>query len=202
MSFAVDARKARDAGLPLGRRVSGLRACVQRYHPLGFLATLSFLEHLAGPYKTDEAALLRALDCLTESRELWKRAVADYATHRREAKSRGERTPRPQDPNPSHAPDQWYGASQQAARHALAFRQNRGLLPPPSDDVAADVLALVRATLTRPHLTDDQRALLADLTAELRRRIRTTRGAPLMHAKELHRLTHLIRTAATSRQPL
>jgi hypothetical protein len=175
--------------------VSGLHACVQRYHPLGFLATLSFLEHKAGPYRTDEAALLRALDCLTESRELWKAAVADYATNRREAKSRGQRTPRPQDPNPSHSPDQWYGASRAAARHALAFRQTRGLLPDPSDDVAADVLVLVAAALAGPALSEDQRSLLADLTAELRRRIRTSRGASLMRAKELHRLTHLITTA-------
>jgi hypothetical protein len=196
VSFAVDARKARNAGLPHGRRVAGLHSCVQRYHPLGFLATLNFLEHLAGPYGSDEAALLRALDCLTESRELWKAAVTKYADTRREAKSRGERTPRPQDPNPSHAPDQWYGASREAARHALAFRQTRGLLPPASDDVATDVLYLVTATLKTSHLTDDQRSLLADLTAELRRRIRTTGGATLMHAKELHRLTQFIKLAA------
>lgn len=196
MSFAVDARKARNSTLPHGRRVSGLHSCVQRYHPLGFLATLSFLEQLAGPYRSDDAALLRAVDCLTESRELWKGAVADYAAHRRQAKSRGERTPRPQDPNPSHAPDQWYGASRKAARHALVFRQARDLLPPASDDVASDVLSLVRATLKEPQLTADQRSLLVDLTAELRRRIRTTRGTPLMNAKELHRLTRFIITAA------
>ena len=196
MSFAVDARKVRNAGLPHGRRVAGLHACVQRYHPLGFLATLSFLEHRAGPYRSDEAALLRALDCLTESRELWKAAVTDYATGRRAAKSLGQRTPRPQDPNPSYAPDQWYGASRQAARHALSFRQTRGLLPESSDDVAADVLTLVRATLEGPDLSADQRSMLADLTAEVRRRIRTSRGAALTQAKELHRLAHLITTAA------
>ena len=192
----MDARKVRNAGLPHGRRVSGLHSCVQRYHPLGFLATLSFLEQLAGPYRSDGTALLRAVDHLTESRELWKGAVADYAAHRRQAKARGERTPRPQDPNPSHAPDQWYGASRQAARHALAFRQDRALLPPPADDVATDVLTLVTATLSEPHLTDDQRSLLADLTAELRRRIRTTRGTNLTHATELHRLTRFITLAA------
>jgi hypothetical protein len=195
VSFAVDARKVRNAALPHDHRVSGLRACVQRYHPLGYLATLSFLEHLAGPYSSDEAALLRAVDCLTQSRDLWKDAVADYARSRRAAKSRGERTPRPQDPNPSHTPDQWYGASRQAARYALAFRHDRDLLPPATDDVAADVLALVKATLKSPALTDDQRSLLADLTAELRRRIRTTRGTTLTHAKDLHRLTRFIRLA-------
>lgn len=196
MSFAVDARKARNAALPHGRRVSGLHACVRRYHPLGFLATLSYLEQVAGPYRKDPAALLRAVDCLTESRELWKAAVAAYAVTRREAKSHGQRAPRPQDPNPSHAPDQWYGASRAAARHALSFRLSRGLLPPATDDVASDVLALVTATLETSALTADQRAMLADLTAELRRRIRTSRGATLMHAKELHRLTGFIKLAS------
>ncbi|MBB4903907.1 hypothetical protein [Actinophytocola algeriensis] len=199
MSFAVDARKARNTELPHGRRVAGLHSCVQRYHPLGFLATLSFLEHLAGPYRSDSSALLRAVDCLTESRELWKTAVTDYASTRREAKSRGERTPRPQDPNPSHAPDQWYGASQTAAVHALSFRQTRGLFPPLSDDVASDVLTLVTITLKTRALTEDQRSLLADLTAELRRRIRTTRGETLMHSTELHRLTRFITLATTAR---
>lgn len=197
MSFAVEARKVRNTDLPHGRRVSGLRACVQRYRPIGFRATLSFLEHQAGPYRTDEAALLRALDCLTASRELWKAAVAEYATARREAKSRGQRTPRPSDPNPSHAPDQWYGASRTAARHALAFHRTHALLPPATDDVAADVHTLITATLDKSGLTDDQRALLADLTAELRRRIRTTQGTAFTHAKDLHRLTRFI-TLATA----
>ena len=196
MSFALDARKARNATLPYGRRVAGLHSCVQRYHPIGFRATLSFLEQQAGQYRTDETALLRALDCLTASRELWKTAVADYASDRRTAKSRGQRTPRPQDPNPSHAPDQWYGAARDAALHALAFRRTHGPIPPTTDDVATDVQSLLEATLRKPHLTDDQCSLLADLTAELRRRIRTTRGAPLMHAKELQQLTQLIKLAA------
>jgi hypothetical protein len=201
VSFAVDARKARNGALPLARRVTGLRACVRRYHPLGYLATLSFLEQQAGPYATDEEALLRAVDCLTSSRDQWKAAVESYAHRRREAKSRGDRSPRALDPNPSHAPDQWYGPSREAARHALAFRHTRDLLPPADDDVAADVLALVRATLENQHLTADQRSLLRDLTAELRRRIRTTRGTNLTQARDLHRLTRFITTATTSQPP-
>jgi hypothetical protein len=197
VSFAVDARKARNPDLPHSRRVTGLLSCVKRYHPLGFLATLSFLEQKAGPYRSDPAALLRAVDCLTESRNLWKAAVATYAQTRLAAKSRGERTTRPQDPNPSHTPDQWYGPSREAAHHALAFRQTHALFPPTDDDVATDVLTLTSATLQNPHLTADQRSLLADLTAELRRRIRTTNGTRLKHAKELHRLTQLIKTATS-----
>ncbi len=196
MSFAVDARKARNPDLPHGRRVSGLRSCVQRYHPLGFLATLSFLELLAGPYKEDERALLRAVEVLTESRERWKRAVDEYADTRREAKSRGERTPRPSDPNPSPAPDQWYGAAKYAALHALAFRQLRGTLPPPTDDVAADVRTLVTATLSSGgQLTPDELSLLRDLTAELRRRMRTRKGDARTQAHHLHQITRFITTA-------
>ena len=162
------------------------------------MATLSFLEKQAGNYKSDNEALLTALDCLTTSRELWKTAVAEYATTRREAKSRGERTPRPKDPNPSHTPDQWYGAAREAARHALTFRASRDLLPTASDDVTTDVLMLVKAALKSPVLTTDQNSLLADLTVELRRQIRTTtQGPPLKNATELHRLTQLIRLATT-----
>ncbi len=198
MSFAVDARKVRNPELPVGRRVSGLHSCVQRYHPLGFLATLSFLEQVAGPYKQDEKALLKAIEVLTESRERWKQAVDEYATERRAAKARGERTPRPYDPNPSPAPDQWYGAARFAALHALAFRQLRGLLPPPIDDVAADVHALVTSTLASGgHLTPDERSLLVDLTAELRRRIRTRKDKSRTQATDLLQVTRFITTATS-----
>ncbi len=48
VSFSVFARKVRDTRLPYGRRVSALRSCVQMYRPIGFHASLSFLEELAG----------------------------------------------------------------------------------------------------------------------------------------------------------
>ena len=196
MSFAVNARKVRNEGLPHARRVSGLHSCVQKYHPLGFLATLSFLEHLAGPYKKDPEALLRALDTLTASRDRWKQATENYATQRRQAKSRGERTPRPYDPNPSPAPDQWYGAAKHGALHALSFRQSRGTLPAATDDVATDIHALVTATLSSGgRLSPDDRALLIDLTAELRRRLRTRNNNARTEAWSLYQVTRFITTA-------
>ena len=61
MSFGNFARQVRDPALPHRRRVAALRSCVQLYRPIGFEATLSFLHTKAGPFRTDEAALLRAL---------------------------------------------------------------------------------------------------------------------------------------------
>ncbi|MET9301691.1 hypothetical protein ABZX66_20445 [Micromonospora aurantiaca] len=58
MSFSAFARRVRDPALPHQRRVSALRSCVQLYRPVGFEATLSFLEEVAGPFRRDEAALL------------------------------------------------------------------------------------------------------------------------------------------------
>lgn len=75
MSFSAYARKVRDPALPFRRRVSALRSCVQLYRPIGFHATLSFLQELAGPYQREEEALHRALDALTASRAL-RRAEA------------------------------------------------------------------------------------------------------------------------------
>lgn len=79
MSFGNFARKVRDPALPHQRRVSALRSCVQLYRPIGFEATLSFLHAKAGPYRTDEAALLRALAMLETSRSAWQEAKHIYA---------------------------------------------------------------------------------------------------------------------------
>jgi hypothetical protein len=197
MSFAVQARRIRNTDLPHPQRISALRSCVQMYHPLGFHATLSFLEQLAGRYEKDEQALQRALTVLSASREQWKKAVTEYAKTRREAKSRGERTPRRTDPNPNHTPPHWYGAARYGALHALAFRQFRGLLPPADDDVAADVRTLVAHTLSSGgDLPPADCELLTDLTAELQRRARTTRGEAGMRALHLCQVAQFIAVAS------
>jgi hypothetical protein len=82
VSFGTYARKVRDATLPYRRRVSAFRSCVQLYQPIGFDASLSFLEEIAGPFQRDEASLLRALDALTASREDWQAEVREYAAMR------------------------------------------------------------------------------------------------------------------------
>ncbi|WP_436762313.1 hypothetical protein [Streptosporangium sp. V21-05] len=100
MSFGNFARKARDTTLPHQRRLSALRSCVQLYRPIGFEATLSFPDATAGPFRTDEAALPRALAVLEASRSAWQEERPAYAAARREAKQRGQRSPRPDDINP------------------------------------------------------------------------------------------------------
>lgn len=53
-----------------GRRINALAGCVQLYRPLGYQVTFGYLNHIAGPFRRDVAALLRALDALTASRRL------------------------------------------------------------------------------------------------------------------------------------
>jgi hypothetical protein len=173
VSFGTYARNVRDATLPYGRRVSALGSCVQLYRPIGFQASLSFLEEIAGPFQRDEASLLRALDALTASRTAWKSEVRAYAEMRRQAKLRGQRSPRPQDPNPYRGPRHWYGAAREAALHALRFWRRRrlpALLTPP-DELAERLNSCVVASLdSAGRLTPEQRQMLTDCVAELRRR--------------------------------
>ncbi|MGW3805867.1 hypothetical protein [Micromonospora sp. NPDC005113] len=203
MSFGTYARKVRDEALPYRHRVGALRSCVQLYRPIGFNATLGFLEQIAGPYERDEAALIRALDALTESREQWKAEVRRYAEQRRQAKLLGQRSPRPADRNPSNVPDRWYGASRQAALHALQVRRRWGLIAMSMlrDPAAADLNALVTAILTASgELAPDQRELLAGAITQLRRRARSDVGhdssESRFHAWELLKLARLVESAA------
>jgi hypothetical protein len=175
VSFGNYARKVRDATLPYGRRVSALRSCVQLYRPIGFHASLSFLQEIAGPFQRDEASLLRALDALIVSREEWHAEVREYAAMRRQAKCRGRRTPRPNEPNPCHFPRHWYGAPGPAALHALRFWQRSRLpaLLAPSDRLTENLNSCVVTSLgSGGPLTPAQRQLLTDCIVELQRRRR------------------------------
>src|SRR5690606_23852767 len=102
--------------------VSALRSCVPLYRPIGFNATLSYLETKAGRCQRDEAALLAALDLIEDSRAVLRAELQAYATERREAKRQGRRTPRAGDVNPNQQFRwYWYGAPREAARHALWY---------------------------------------------------------------------------------
>lgn len=173
MSFGTYARKVRNGDLPYGRRVAALRSCVQLYRPIGFHASLSFLEEIAGPFQRDEASLLRALDALMASRAAWLADVSAYAAMRRQAKRRGQRNPRPKDPNPSNVPKYWYGARRQAALHALKVWQ-RGRLPDllvPPDRLTERLSSCVVVSLDSSGLLSlEQRQMLSDCIAELQRK--------------------------------
>ena len=173
MSFSSFARKVRDPSLPHQRRVLALRCCVHLYRPFGFYPTLAFLVDIAGPYQRDEAALLRALDTLIESRRAWQAEVRAYAETRRQAKRQGRRGPRPGARNPDHTPDHWYAAPQRAALHALGS-WHRPFVPDPAapDRVGDAVRNCAAAALgSDGSLTPDQRRLLLDSIAKLRERL-------------------------------
>jgi hypothetical protein len=172
VSFGTYARKVRNGTLPYGRRVSALRSCVQLYRPIGFHASLSFLEEIAGPFQRDEASLLRALDALTASRDSWQADAREYAAMRRQEKHRGQRSPRPKDPNPSNSPGHWYGATRQAALHALKFWRRSRLPAPltPPDQLTENLNSCVVASLdSGGSLTPEQLRMLAYCVAELQR---------------------------------
>ncbi|MEV5569681.1 hypothetical protein AB0L06_06510 [Spirillospora sp. NPDC052269] len=168
MSFGNFARKVRDPALPYGRRVSALRSCVQLYRPLGFEATLSFLEARAGAFSTDEAALLRALAALEVSRSAWNAEKQAYAANRRQAKRRGERSPHPNGTNP-YVPAHWYGARQEAALHAVRFwhRSRLANLIREDDPASLELGRCVQVCLDFDgDITPDQRQSLARCLSE------------------------------------
>ncbi|WP_147425299.1 hypothetical protein [Bailinhaonella thermotolerans] len=92
------------------------------YRPIGFHGTLSFLRSRCGPLETDEAALLRAIAVLEESRDLWLADLRAYAGERAGAKRRGRRSPASPAPGASA---HWYGLRQEAAPHGVLFWHRR-----------------------------------------------------------------------------
>ncbi|MET8529410.1 hypothetical protein [Micromonospora sp. NPDC005172] len=205
MSFGTYARHVRNPELPYRRRVSALRSCVQMYRPIGFHATLSFLEEIAGPLQRDESALLRALDALVASRAGWHADLRDYAAERRLAKRRGQRSPRPTDPNPNGSPRCWYGAPGPAALHAVRYWQRHEaptLLAEP-DSTTLELAACVGVSLEAGGaLRPAQREMLSASVEALRQRVgpETWRDDPRAYYRASNLLTvarHL-ETAADS----
>jgi hypothetical protein len=177
VSFGNFARKVRDPALPYPWRVSAFRSCVQVYRPLGFEATLSFLESRAGRFQRDEAALLRALDVIEASRAALRVELQAYAERRHEAKRRGRRSPRAEEANPNfQARWYWYGAPREAALHALWFwrRQRLPGLLPSTDPVLLEISECVSERLdSGAVLTEAQRELLGARVSRLERELRS-----------------------------
>jgi hypothetical protein len=149
VSFGTHARKVRDPGRPHGSRVSMLRSCVQLYRPIGFHATLGFLEQIAGavPDPRDRADP-RDRRAHREPGAM-EAAVGEYAQRRTSAKRHGQRSPHPREGNP-HPPRWWYGAPRQGALHALTCWSRERLpelLAAYPDRAARDIDACVAACL-------------------------------------------------------
>ena len=124
MSYGAFARRVRDDSLPHGVRLASFKGCLERYHPIGYEASFGYLELDAGPFGRDADALVRALDLLTASRDLWLVAQAAYAESRRTAKRCGRRTPAKNEPRPGRN-WLWFGAERAAALFALEFEYRR-----------------------------------------------------------------------------
>ncbi|MEU1882108.1 hypothetical protein ABZ470_32805 [Streptosporangium sp. NPDC020072] len=189
MSFGNFARRVRDTTLPYRWRVSALRSCVQLYRPLGFNATLSFLESRAGRFQRDEAALLRALGLIEASRAAWHAELHAYAARRRRAKRQGRRSPGAGDPNPHfQARWYWYGAPREAALHALWFWHRRNLPLPTSstDPVLLEVGRYVSECLdSGAVLTTERCELLGTRLSELERDPRSWDLLPVIRHVEV-----------------
>lgn len=208
MSFGTYARKVRDRSLPYGLRVSALRSCVQLFRPIGFHATSSFLEEIAGPFQRDEAALLKALDEIEASRAQWHADMRDYAHRRRQAKQRGQRIPPAQDRNPNGFPPIWYGAARSAALSALRYWSRRRLpaLRVTADGAGNTVDVLVSAALSSGgDLTSEQRQLLVLAVAELDGRLQpdlwSDDSVAYFRARDLLKVARLLETASDDGQP-
>lgn len=129
MSFGVHARRVRDESLPFARRRGELRYAVERYCPLGFNATWSYLAALAPDLRTDPAALPRALAVLEESRDVFLGREREFAARRRVEKAAGRRTPGVRDTAvlrgpcwPGTAPPERLGLVAAVANRHAAFR--------------------------------------------------------------------------------
>ncbi|GAA2427231.1 hypothetical protein GCM10010191_45170 [Actinomadura vinacea] len=199
MSFTVHARKVRDPSLPQAWRASALRSCVQLYRPIGFHATLDYLEAKAGPFERDEAALLRALALIESSRAAWHAAIREYDQARRDAKREGHRKPRWSGP---FSPTIWYGAPQEAALHAVRYWQGSQLpaLLTRKDQTARALAACVAACLaSEGGLAPADRETLQVCREELERRLRNRPSgfadAEYFRVRDLLTVAGLLKTA-------
>ncbi len=150
-----------------------LRGCAERYCPHGYTATLSFLVEVAGDYHRDEAALLRAVDHISASRELWLASARTFADRRRAEKRVGRRSLKANEPNGAYV-DRYHGSAAAAAKHALKVWPRR--LPAPAAMLSPDAEELrkmVDAVLRSEGLDAAWRARLADRLSALRRKVRS-----------------------------
>ncbi|MEC3978666.1 hypothetical protein [Amycolatopsis sp. H20-H5] len=174
-----------DHRVTASRRLTALRRCVRAYHPLGFDATVSFLEKQAGRLSSEDG-LLRAVELMETSHALWTADVRRYREARKQAKRLSQRFPDEIDPAPARY---WYGARREGALYAAGFwRQHRfDDLIQPDDRIATDLAGCVEACVaTGGRLTSEEQQVLGACLGELE--TRQTEGVSL-------RDRHLLRVA-------
>lgn len=124
MTYGTLARRVRDETLGHGLRLAAFKGCLERYSPIGWQASFDYLCIVAGPIRRDSTALVRALDLLSASRDLYLGELAAYQQHRLAAKRAGRRTPSKGGRGPS-ASWRWRGAERAAALFALGHDHER-----------------------------------------------------------------------------
>ncbi|MET8050079.1 GNAT family N-acetyltransferase [Streptosporangium sp. NPDC005286] len=174
MSFGTYARRVRNQDLPYGLRHTSLRYAVERYMPVGYHATWDYITSRAGRIRTDETALLRALDILETSREARLAEMAAFAL-RRTSEKRDRRTLSAGEHRYRHG-WRWPGPDAHEAMHQTvqtlwAQRQRLPFPEVPSlvtlDSTVADCVQtyLRRGGALHPDHRDILRSCLADLRA-------------------------------------
>ena len=171
MGFGREARRVRDASLPAGFRLRALVSCIQLAQPIGFHATLSYLEAKVQRSWREPEFLLTAMDLLEAERTVHIGISAEFARLRRHRKAAGSRTPPREHVTPTD-PCRWHGDERVGARHAL---QTWPLLPR-DQAVAAHasgrvVLAAVDSALAAPDLAVLELDELQSILAWARRQI-------------------------------
>lgn len=148
----------------MGQRVLALCRCAEKYSPIGFQATLDFLEENAGPFRTNEDALLAATEMLRQAHTLWQQELREDAARRRAEKRAGQRVPRPLDRNPNQL-QTWHGREQEAALFSVRRWRDRTGGQRVTDERERQLRALADRALTSELTT----AELASLESLLRR---------------------------------
>ncbi|MER6173197.1 GNAT family N-acetyltransferase [Streptosporangium sp. NPDC001681] len=179
MSFGTYARRVRNQDLPYGLRYTSLRYAVERYMPVGYNATWDYITGRAGRIRTDETALLRALDILETSRKARLAEMAAF-TLRRTTEKRDRRTVSADEHRYRHG-WRWPGPDAHEAMHqtvqTLWTQYERLPFPevPPADKADLAMLDLTvagcvwtylrRGGALHPDHRDILRSCLADLRA-------------------------------------
>lgn len=128
MGFGREAKRVRDASLPLGPRFRALGSWIQYARPIAFEPTWAYLEAKLDCSWREPDFLLPAMDLLEAERAVHLRLESEYAELRRLQKAAGRRSPSRDEVTPTQ-PRRWHGDEQAGARCSLeAWHRIEGAL--------------------------------------------------------------------------
>lgn len=147
------ARRVRDETLPVGQRFRSLGSCLQWEQPIGFAASVYYLEGRLGLPSRSPDFLVPALDLLKQERASRLEVERRYAALRMCQKRHGSRTPHPDTIRP-RVPVRWHGDEREAAlyvlRQQVRVRRWEGLVDQPE---AARAIRIARVLASGPRFT-------------------------------------------------